>query len=178
MARKGKYLAFPLAIALLLYGCGEVVEDSSAESVIEVYLALPLPDLSIKVPENFTATSSEYYEEYYICDDASIIITSTSDDAPYSSAASYAETAIAAYKELATSFTLVAEETYVSGHYTVKSLEFTYQIGEDSELMHCVTGYLTDSATMYIITCKSLDRTFADYYDSFVEVLETATVIN
>ena len=85
-----KRLAILLTVfACCCVGCDSIPSKEPTESVVDVYQALPLPDLHVSIPERFKTTSSEFYKEYYICEDASIIITDSG--LPKSMLAEYAK---------------------------------------------------------------------------------------
>lgn len=168
-------------ILLLLTGCA-VTSDTNSQPVEETiisYKALPLPDLFIDVPENYQKTSSEFYEEYYICDDASIIITQDTREAKYISAYDYSIKALREYQDMTSSVELLNNEAVkTNGASNVQTLEFNYMIGEgdNSAKLTCLVGYLTDGTSMYIITCKSNTDTYQSHREEFFSVMHSAMI--
>ncbi len=169
-----------LGCTLAFTGCSAdtVQEEEPAETKV-VYQALPLPELYLEIPAHFGTTSSQFYEEYYICEDASIIITQDTAGAPYSSLEDYAVSAIVEYQNITTAFDLTNDEIVYAGNIGVKILEFTYTIGEgDTSISKsCMAGYLTDLDSMYIITCKSDVDTYETYRQDFLDVITSAAFV-
>ncbi len=144
-----------------------------------MYQALPLPDLAVKIPENYQKTSSRAYEEYYVCEDASIILTEDTSQGYYASAYDYSVSALNQYEKATTSIEFLSSESTDSGcQFPVQLLEFNYTLGEgdDAARMTCMAGYMTDNAVMYIITCKSNTDTYQSHRDEFLQVMHTVAV--
>lgn len=172
-----KRLAILMAVfAFCFAGCEWKAEESQVDSIIDVYTALPLPELHLTIPEHFETTSSEFYEEYYICDDASIIITQDMANAPYSSVHDYAISALVEYEKVTEELEMHNDEIVYAGAAAVQVMEFTYTIGKDDKTITktSMVGYLTDRDSMYIITCKSDVDTYEDYRDDFMSVITSA----
>ncbi len=171
--------AFLLTGMLLLTGCTPAQEESTESEPITVYKALPLPDLYMEIPERFATTSSELYEEYYICEDASIICTEDTEDAPYGSVYDYAISALTEYQKITTTLELMGNELLYADNLAVQTLEFRYSIGEgeDALKMTCMVGYVTDTESMYIITCKSKQDTYDEYRADFESVLTSLSFV-
>lgn len=175
-----KKIALLLAMALCCCGCSKAEEEEETTSLAPVYKALPLPDLYLEIPETFVTTSSRFYEEYYICEDASVIVTEDTEGAPYSSVQDYADKALVKYMDVATELTVTNNEVLSAGTTAVHTLEFTYSIpAEDGSLItkNCFVGFLTDSQSMYIITCKSDVATYQSYRDDFVSIVTSASFV-
>lgn len=169
--------ALLLAAAAVFCGCqtSEAAEDSTAATEA-VYKALPLPELFMSVPERFSVTSSQFYEEYYICEDASIIVTQDVKDAPYSSVYDYAVNALTEYQNITTELELLHNELLYAGSVAVQTLEFNYTLGEGEDALRltCMTGYLTDTDSMYIITCKCNTDNYESYREDFLTAITSA----
>ncbi len=171
-------------LVLLLFasstGCNISNENTQVtEETIITYKALPLPDLFINIPENYQKTSSVFYEEYYICDDASIIITEDTREKQYISAYDYSVQALLEYKNMTSSLELQKnEEISTNQDFTMQTLEFNYTIGDgaDSAKLTCLVGYLTDGFSMYIITCKANTDTYENHREEFLSVLRSAVI--
>ncbi|MBE6875827.1 MAG: hypothetical protein E7496_03750 [Ruminococcus sp.] len=180
MMKKINLLALALCPVMMLSGCAqkEATDTEPAETVI-VYQALPLPDLIVSIPENYQKTSSNAYKEYYICEDASIIITEDTREPSYSSSYDYSVRALNEYEKMTSSLEFVGSEKLESGcAYSVQTLEFNYELGEGEEAVRltCLAGYLTDGATMYIITCKANTDTYQNHRDEFIQVMQSAVI--
>ncbi len=176
-----KRLIAILSVCMLCFaGCStQDAQESTAETTVPVYKALPLPDLYVEVPEHFETTSSEFYEEYYICEDASIIMTQDMKGAPYSSVYDYATSALAEYQKVTSELELLNMEQVQAGNAAVQLMEFTYTIGDEEASISktCMVGYLTDTRSMYIITCKSDLETYDTYRDDFLTVITSAAFV-
>ncbi len=175
-----KKLALLLAMCLCCVGCSKKEPDEDSSSVQAVYKALPLPDLYLEIPENFQTTSSQFYEEYYVDKDASVIVTEDTEGAPYSSVEDYANNALLKYQEITTELTVLNNEILYAGTTAVHTLEFTYSVpAEDGSQISktCLVGYLTDTQSMYIITCKSDVDTYSDFRDDFVSIVTSASFV-
>lgn len=172
-----KRLAILLTVfACCCVGCELKPTQDQPESVVDVYQALPLPNLHVDIPKRFETTSSEFYKEYYICEDASIIITEDTADAPYTSVSDYSIKAIVEYQNVTTDFKLINDELLHADTTAIQMMEFTYTLGEgdNSVSKNCMVGYLTDRDSMYIITCKSDVDTYADYREDFLALIRSA----
>lgn len=174
-----KLILVSVLFLLLLSGCTTAETDSQPEEPIMMYQKLALPDLIISIPENYQTTSSKAYEEYYICEDASIIITEDTAQPYYSSAYDYAVSALNEYEKITSSLEFLGNETLDSGcDYKIQTMEFNYTLGEGEQrpALTCLVGYLTDSASMYIITCKSNTETYSSHREEFRQVLQSAVI--
>ncbi|MBR1554783.1 MAG: hypothetical protein IJ644_05235 [Oscillospiraceae bacterium] len=171
--------ALALCPLLMLSGCAGTPQESEPAETAIVYQALPLPDLFVSIPENYETTSSNAYKEYYVCEDASIIITEDTREASYPSAYDYSVNALNEYQKVATSLQFLNSEVLKSGcPYSIQTLEFNYELGEGEEAarLTCLVGYLTDGVSMYIITCKSNTDTYQNHRDEFVQVMNSAVI--
>lgn len=170
---KYRIIAVLIMTALLLTGCSASTEDQEPLATVAVYNALPLPDLSMDIPEGYEATSSEFYEKYYIQDDASIIVTEDTNG-PFSSSYDYAISALLEYQKVANEVEVVTSEPVRGENCSVHLLEFRYTLGEDNAVdMTCLAGFATDGSSMYIITCKSNTSTYSLHHDEFYTVMQS-----
>jgi len=165
---------------MLFSGCANASDtpEMPAETVV-MYQALPLPDLIVSIPENYQKTSSKAYKEYYICDDASIIITEDTREKYYPSAYDYAVSALKEYQTLFPDLEYLSNETFPTQcDYIMQTLEFNYTIGEGDQAtdLTCLVGYLTDSRSMYIITCKSNAETYQSHRQEFIQTMQSASI--
>ena len=172
-------LSLCLALTILCTGCS--TQDTASEQPLETVItfkALPLPDLFVDIPEDYQVTSSNAYKEYYVCDDASIIITEDKRKANYPSAYEYSIMALNEYEKIASTLTYLNSESIPASGYDVRTLEFDYTIGEGDEAakLTCLAGYLTDGLSMYIITCKSNTETYQSHRQEFVSVMQSAVI--
>lgn len=175
-----RLIALLTVCTLCFTGCSaQDTQESTAETTVPVYKALPLPELYVEVPEHFETTSSDFYEEYYICEDASIIITQDRAGAPYSSIYDYATSALAEYQKVTSELELMNMEIVQSDKVAVQVMEFSYTIGDEEASISktCMVGYLTDTDSMYIITCKSDHGTYETFRDDFLTVITSAAFV-
>lgn len=176
---------FPAAAAALLAvltlsGCDTAQTDPSAETQesIAVFRALPLPDLYVEIPEGYETTSSAGYEEYYVKDDASIIVTEDTSQTFFSSAYDYAISALRQYEEMTHTLSNPETEVVYAGKQAVQTLSFTYTLDEeDTYPLTTLIGYVTDGSSMYILTCKSAADTFDTHRGEFLSVLQSISLI-
>ena len=165
-----------LTAACMLLPCAGCAAPEEPAAEIDVYQALPLPDLFLSIPEGFEKTSSEMIEEYYIKDDATIIAT---EDVGVNGndLHGYAINALREYERVATEVSNTVDSYIETPYSVVQTLEFDYALGEDGGLkLHCLVGYLTDNVNVYIITCKSQQDTFEQYREDFMTVLSSARI--
>ncbi len=178
-----RLLPFLLVLLLCLTGCETAPQTpvSSQDSGItqDVYKALPLPDLYLEIPSDYTTTSSQFYEEYYVKDDASIIVTQDSSAANPESMRDYAVAALVQYENAVGKLDVHNDEMVYAGNLGVQLLEFTYAISpeEDASKLTCMIGYLSDGASVYIITCKSSADTYQNHRDDFLQVMQSAAFV-
>ncbi len=169
--------ALLLAGMFCFAGCSTLEQtDSIAETEPPMFKALPIPDLYVEVPERFSTTSSTFYEEYYICEDASIIVTQDTSNPPYSSVEDYSVKALNEYKSVTQDLEYIASEMIYAGTAAVQTLEFNYTLSNDTGTVEkaCLVGYMTDTNSMYIITCKSDKDTYQEYREDFLRVIQSA----
>ena len=144
-----------------------------------MYQALPLPDLFIDIPEQYVKTSSKAYKEYYVCQDASIIITEDTREKYYKSSYDYSVSALKEYQNLFPDLEYVRSGTFPTKcTYTVQTTEFNYSIGEGEEAGHlsCIIGYITDGQSMYIITCKCNTENYESRRAEFIQTLQSIAI--
>ena len=178
--KKLKLAVLAFCPLLMLSGCADTAPETEPQETVIVYQALPLPDLFVSIPENYQTTSSNAYKEYYICDDASIIITEDAREASYPSSYDYSVNALKEYQKVFPSLEYISSEKIQSAcAYSVQTLEFNYAIGDGEDAAHltCLVGYLTDGASMYIITCKSNTDTFRTHREEFIQVMQSADIV-
>ncbi len=171
-----RFLCLLTAACLLPFaGCSFQKEEEPA-SVIDVYQALPLPDLFLNIPEGYEKTSSDMIEEYYLKDDASIIATED-PVVGCNDLHAYAINALLEYEKVATEVSNTQDGVVQAQDTLVQTLEFDYTLGADGGLkLHCIAGYLTDGKSVYIITCKSQQDTFESHREEFMTVLSSARI--
>ena len=170
--------AIAVICALVLTGCSAVPDTRTEElptETIAVYQALPLPDVFVKIPEQFEKTSSRFYEQSYLCEDASIIITEDKDAAG-TSAKDYRTKAMVQYQDMCHTFDLIGNEQLFAGNLSVEMLEFTYAVAEGDPPLTTMVGFTTDGSSVYIITCKCREENYPSYRDQFYSVLESIRV--
>lgn len=175
--RRSGYIALFLGMAMLLTGCQSSTdtEEQTIETV-NVFQALPLPDLYIEIPEDYQKTSSQFYEEYYVKDDASIIVTEDTSRHDYPSVRDFAVEALAQYKQATKNLNYIGEDMIQNEIYNIYVLEFSYTVADDVPEMTSCIGYLTDGNSMYIITCSAESQNFAQYRDGFRQAIGSARI--
>lgn len=174
---KHQILTVCTACALLLTGCSGVsgkTEEQTSETLV-VYKALPLPNLFVDIPERFEETSSEFYEKYYICDDASIIITEDQQSAGVS-IKDYSIQALVQYQDLTKTLDITGDELVYADSLAVQVLEFTYTLAEDGPAISTMVGFAGDLKSVYIVTCKCAEEHYAEYRDDFMTVMTSMRI--
>ncbi len=170
---KYKLLCGLCITAMLLSGCSQIQKNNETTETIAVYDALPLPDIKLEIPEGFQTTSSEYCEEFYVKDDASIIITEDKNG-PFDSCYDYSVSALAQYQSVATTVEVTESEMMQGKNTSVQTLEFRYTLGDNAEAdMTVLAGFATDGKSMYIITCKSNTTTYEQHKNEFASVMRS-----
>lgn len=173
--------ALLLAGMLCLTGCSTPEQtENISETEPLMFKALPLPDLYVEVPERFSTTSSQFYEEYYICKDASIIVTQDTENPPYPSVEDYSVKALNEYKSVTQDLEFINSEMIYAGNSAVQTMEFNYTLSNDTGSVEkaCLVGYMTNTESMYIITCKSDVDTYQEYREDFMRVIQSARYVN
>ena len=159
--------------ALLLTGCAASGKKEEPAATIPVYEALPLPDIKIDIPEGYETTSSDFCKEFYVRDDASIIITEDKNG-PFDSTYDYSIKALAQYQGIATTVEVSGDEVMQGKNTNVQTLEFRYTLGDHAEGdLTALIGYATDGKSMFIITCKSNTDTYAQHKEEFAAVMRS-----
>ena len=173
-----RFAALLICTALLLSGCsvlpGGKQEENTTETMI-VYNSLPLPNLFVDIPERFTETSSQFYDKYYIHENASIIITEDKEAAGQS-AKDYSIKALTEYQNMTNSLENVTTDSLYAGTLYVQYLEFTYTVYEGDSPLSVMAGYCTDGQSMFIVTCKCGAEEYQDYRDEFLAVLGSVRI--
>ena len=177
-----KYILLSLLLCSVtgFFGCAETAEkpEEPLETVI-MYQTLPLPDLIVSIPDNYQKTSSKAYKEYYICEDASIIITEDTREKRYTSAYDYSVSALKEYQKLFPHLEYISSETLSTNeNYIVQTTEFNYTLGEGEEAtnLSCIAGYMTDGNSMYIITCKCHADTYEKHKNEFIQTMQSCAI--
>lgn len=173
---KHSILAVLAAACVLLTGCASTAaEQESTEETMVVYQALPLPDLFVKIPEGYEETSSQFYEKYYIQDDASIIITED-NDSPNTPIKDYSTKALVQYQGMTKSLDVIGDDVVYADKIAVQILEFTYTLAEDGPKLTTMVGFATDGQTIYILTCKSSEETYEQHRAEFLTVMKSIRI--
>lgn len=175
---KRQIVAACAACAVMLTGCSGFFdttgEEQTAETIV-VYQALPLPDLFVSIPEGFEETSSEFYEKYYIQDDASIIITED-NQSPGTSIKDYSTKALVQYQDMTNTLEVIGDGVVNSGSLAVQLLEFTYTLADDAPALTTMVGFASDSETMYIVTCKCAEEHYEAHREEFMTVMTSMRI--
>ena len=170
-----RFIPLLLAVLLAMTGCaaGEGGENTAEtlESIV-VYKALPLPDLTVEIPDGYEETSSQFYEKFYKKDDATIIITEDNEGGK-KSVRDFSAEALLEYQKVTHSLDMIGDETVLAGHMTCQILEFTYTIEEGDAPISSMVGFAADGSTMYIITCKCNAENYESHRGEFKTVIQS-----
>ncbi len=183
MSRFFSALLSMLLCCLVLTGCSGKSEnsDSDLSSIGQDMVIIPssLPEnFTISIPGDFTTTSSASFDEYYVKDDASIIITDDPIAISGEKVESYMKKVKESYERTADQYVVFSEE-YPTIHDTDACiLEFGYAIvGADArQEMRCMTAVLIHHDVAYVITCKSRAETFGLYRQAFRACIESIRI--
>ncbi|MBR6761691.1 MAG: hypothetical protein IKM30_06615 [Oscillospiraceae bacterium] len=183
MSRLFVALLSMLLCCLVLTGCSGKSEssgsdlDSLGQDIVIIPSALP-ENFTIKIPGDFTTTSSASFDEYYVKDDASIIITDDPIAISGEKVETYMKKVKEAYEKTADQYEVYSEE-YPTIHDTDACiLEFGYAIvGADAkQAMRCMTAVLIHHDVAYVITCKSRAETFGLYRQAFRACIDSIRI--
>ena len=161
-------------------GGKETGEESSeaAQALQDELLIVPssMPDgITFEIPAGFTETASQFYDKYYVKNDASVIVTGQMLPDYNQTLDSFVAGAKSQYQQTAEHFMLLSEETVQLDGTPCRVLEFTYDIvgSESAQQMECTTAFAINAGTVYIITCKSHKDTYNGYRNVFRKMLES-----
>ena len=155
-------------------------ESSIEELTQEIIIPSEMPvNISLPIPAGFTETSSEYYNKYFVRDDASIIVTGEKIPIAGKQLEEYTADVLAQYEKSVDEFKLINNTAYKSGA-PCKVLEFTYAlIGENARQdFQCITAVLLKDNCSYLVTCKSKKETFSSYRALFLMMIEKITILD
>lgn len=176
--------AVVLLIALIsgLRGGKQEGSESSAEALESTEIMIvpsEMPEgISFELPAGFTETASQYYDKYYVLNDASIIVTGDTLANYNETAAGYAENVKKQYEATAENFRLLAEEDVNTDGMTGRLLEFTYDISgaERTQAMECTTVIFIRGGKVYLLTCKSYQENYPAYRSGFRRMAESVRI--
>ncbi|MCQ2433798.1 MAG: hypothetical protein MJ062_00980 [Oscillospiraceae bacterium] len=156
----------------------EPAETTAAVSEVHVVAASMPENITMKIPSGFQETSSEYYDTYYVCQDASIIITGEEVAVSGTSLIDYTDQMQRIYRQTTDNFTLIDDEMLTVNNEQCRIMEFTYDIiGETtSRTMHCMTAYFLKNDYAYVITCKSGNMTYSSYQSAFRNAVNSVKI--
>ena len=157
------------------------IEESSLAENSDDIVVVPAErpsELNLRIPDGFTEKSSEYCNQFYVCDDASIIITSEQQSIHGIRLDEFAEETKFSYEHTADNYVLCDEQKLQIDNKDCVLLDFTYDIiGEDkTQTMHALTALFMENDTKYAVTCKSRTETFGSYSGIFRRAIETVTI--
>lgn len=152
-------------------------ESSMTNDIIMIPSSLP-ENLTITIPEGFQATSSAAYREYYIMNDASIIITDDPIVISGERLEQYVTQVKEIYEETADQYALIGEETIEVGGIKAQVMEISYAIvGQDKQQdMQAMIGVLLHDDIAYVVTCKSLAQNYLLYRGAFRACIESIVI--
>jgi hypothetical protein len=166
------FIPLLLAAVCLLSGCAASANEQEPTETMVVYKALPLPDLFVDIPEGYEETSSQFYDRYYIKDDAMIIITEDNEKGTMSPH-DYSIDALTQYYKITHSLDMIHDEVVSAGNRDVQTLEFTYTLEEGGDAFSTMVGFSSDGITMYIITCKCNAANYEQHREEFLTVIRS-----
>lgn len=170
-----------LGIMTLTHNRADKTEESSlivsGTEILIVPSAMP-ERISMDVDPSFTETKSESYDKYYVCNDASVIVTGETLNIYGQNVRDYGDSVLQQYSASADGFTLLSDETVPVAKTDCRVLEFTYSIrSEDAEQkMQCTTAILIKDERVYIVTCKSHMENYALYRQTFRRMIESIQI--
>ncbi len=170
-------------IAALSERTGRGTDESSllpAEGTQYMLIPSAMPErIRLIPPAGFTETSSDYYEKYYIKDDASVIVTGEPLTIYGMDAEHYSQSVLEQYKSTVEGFELLNQEDIIVSDAACKLMEFQYSItGVDQERkMQCLTAITVKDDYVYIITCKSNVNTYLSYREEFRHTIESINIL-
>lgn len=178
MIRKRVIYTAVLMAALLSIstGCGSKSESLHDESsVTEVMIPLRMPDINFTVPEGFVSDSSEYNSQFYVRDDASIIINSDKFTEQYSTADEFADYALTVYESYCSRMTVNSREKIDVNGIEMTLIEYTYEIDSENGTLSMtnMVGFFADEECPYLITCKSLTDTYEANRSDFLNTVKS-----
>ena len=134
--------------------------------------------IHVQIPGDFTETSSDAYDKYFIKNDASIIITGEEQPGIGGQTEQYTEQVKQMYEQTADEFSLIKDEPEKVNDYMGHILEFTYAIiGKDTRAdMQCMTAIFVKDDYIYVITCKSRRENYSNYRENFSQVIKSVTI--
>lgn len=138
-----------------------------------------MPDrFRMQVDPAFTVTKSDYYDKYYVCNDASVIVTGETLNIYGQEVGSYGDSVLQQYQDTADGFTLLSDETVPVAKTDCRVLEFTYEIrGEETvQKMECTTAILIKDERVYLVTCKSRMENYSGYRQTFRRMIESIEI--
>ncbi len=135
-------------------------------------------ELTFEIPANFTESSSKFCNQFYVHDDASIIITSEKQAIHGIRLDEYAAETKFTYETTAEEYKLKEENTKQIHGKDCVILEFTYAIpAEDgNHTMHAMTALFMENDTAYVMTCKSKEETFLTYKSGFNKAIDSIQI--
>ncbi|MBQ4346262.1 MAG: hypothetical protein IJC75_03910 [Oscillospiraceae bacterium] len=152
-------------------------ESSASDSIILIPSALP-ENFTITLPPGFTATSSAAYEEYYILNDASIIISDDPIAISGERLEHYTAQIKEVYEQTADDYRLQDESTVTINGTNAVILEFSYAlIGENARQdLQAMVAVMLHHDVAYVITCKSKAETYLQYRGMFRSAIDSIEI--
>ena len=160
-------------------------EESSASGEISyaqtenIIVPSVMPEqFQFQVPSGFTETASEAYNKYFVCRDASIIVTGEKLVITGEQLDHYVDGMLSQYQRTADQFELIKRENLLVDNIPCRILHFRYAIvaPDAKQDMESLTGVLIKDNKTYIVTCKSHAETFAGYMSLFREAIKSIRI--
>lgn len=182
-------LAVVLVFTVLIAGIGmrnrtgkEESSDETSNAIVTDIIIVPseMPShITFEIPPGFTETTSQYYDKYYIRNDASIIVTGETLTIGGMRLDEYTNEVKKQYESTADAYTLLGDDQItLNGELPCRVLQFSYAIiGENvRQDMQCITAVLLKDDFAYIITCKSKRETAGVYHSAFLRTIESIRI--
>ncbi|MBR3044529.1 MAG: hypothetical protein IKI45_08610 [Oscillospiraceae bacterium] len=159
----------------------ETAEESSAVISGTEMLIIPseMPErISMDVDPAFTETNSAYYDKYYVCNDASVIVTGEKLSIYGQTVKEYGDSVLQQYQQTADDFALLSDETIPVSEVECRVFDFTYAVKSDDaqQNMQCTTAVLIKDEQVYLVTCKSHLENFSIYQTAFRRMIESIRI--
>lgn len=170
-----------LGVMTLTKDQNETAEESSEVISGTEILIVPseMPErITMQVDPAFTETKSPNYEKYYICNDASVIVTGEELMMYGQTVETYGDSVLQQYRDTADDFTLLSDETVPVNEVDCRVFEFTYAIRSDEaqQNMECTTAVLIKDEHVYLVTCKSRLENYPTYRPAFRRMIESIQI--
>lgn len=149
------------------------VNATSEDAVIR--LAVPMPNVTVEIPSSYETTFSQNFDEYYIREDASIIIAEDQVTPQRYTLDDYQSYLLDQYDAATDSMELLKIEDYTLEQAPARVIELQYSIELESgtHTVSCLIGFLIAGQSVYLMTCKCQPETYETNRPEFIQVLKS-----